>query len=165
MEVTDAQRHRVRRTEGAQGVDSMATRPDPTRQTVNEAASEAMRATSEASRRTLQGAQDAMRTTHAYLQQSTEANRKLFQAYAQGAEAALKGGFEVQNAVFAAGQSVLDASTTSSRDVVQQWTETAREAQQAMLDLWQAGVGAGDKMLGSAASGEMAGPDDRGRRR
>src|ERR671936_739911 len=165
MEVTDAQRHRVRWTEATQGVDSMATRPDTTRETVNDATSEAMRATSEASRRTLQGAQDAMRTTRAYLAESTEANRKLFQAYAQGVEAALKGGFEVQNAVFAAGQSVLDASTNSSRDVVQQWTEIAREAQQATLDLWQAGVGAGDQMLGSAASGEMAGQDDRGRRR
>jgi hypothetical protein len=49
--------------------------------------------------------------------------------------------------------------------VLQQWTEIAREAQQATLDLWQAGVGAGDKMLASAPSGEMAGQDDRGRRR
>src|SRR5918912_525066 len=143
----------------------MATRPDPTRQTVNEAASEAMRATSEASRRTLEGAQDVMRTTRAYLAESTEANRKLLQAYAEGVQAALKGGFEVQNAVFTAGQSILDASTNSSRDVLQQWTEIAHEAQQATLDLWQAGVGAGDQMLGSAASGEMAGQEDRGRRR
>src|SRR5919202_3297382 len=105
MWVMDAQSHRVKRTEGAQGVSTMATRPDPARQTVNEAASEAMRATSEASRRTLQGAQDAMRTTSAYLAESTEANRKLFNAYAQGVEAALKGGFEVQNAAIAAGQS------------------------------------------------------------
>jgi hypothetical protein len=143
----------------------MATRPETTRETVNPAASEAMRATSEASRRTLQGAQDVMRTTSAYLAESTEANRKLFQACAQGVEAAIRGGFEVQNAVFAAGQSVLDASSNSSRDVVQQWTEIAREAQQATLDLWQAGVGAGDKMLASAASGDMAGQEDRGRKR
>src|ERR671932_247799 len=124
----------------------MATRPDPTRQTVNEAASEAMRATSEASRRTLEGAQDVMRTTRAYLAESTEANRKLFQAYAQGVEAALKGGFEMQNALFTAGQSVLDASTTSSRNVVQQWTEIAHEAQQATLELWQGGGGGGEEM-------------------
>ena len=143
----------------------MATRPETTRETGNAAASEAMRATSEASRRTLQGAQDVMRTTRAYLQESTEANRKLFQAYAEGVEAALKGGFEVQNALFAAGQSVLDASAKSSRDVVQQWTEIAREAQQATLDMWQAGVGAGEKMLSSASSDEMLGQEDRGRRR
>jgi hypothetical protein len=80
----------------------MATRPDPARQPANEAASEAMQATSEASRRTLQGAQDAMRTTRAYLAESAAANRKLFSPYTQGIEAALKGGCEVQNAVFAA---------------------------------------------------------------
>jgi hypothetical protein len=140
-------------------------RTETTRETANPAASEAMRATSEASRRSLQGAQDVMRTTSAYLAQSTEANRKLFQAYAQGVEAALKGGFEVQNALFAASQSVLDTSAKSSRDVLQQWTEIAHEAQQATLDLWQGGVGAGDKMLAGTASGGMAGQDGRGRSR
>jgi hypothetical protein len=139
----------------------MATRPETTRETVNEA----VRATSEASRRTLLGAQDAMRTTRAYLEESTEANRKLFNAYAQGVEAAIKGGFEVQNAVLAAGMSFLDASTNSSRNVVQQWTEVTREAQQAALEAWQASVGAGDKMLASAASGEMSGQEDMGRKR
>src|SRR5919109_2041278 len=157
----DAQSHRVRRTEGAQGVDSMATRPDPTRQTVNEAASEAMRATSEASHRTLQGAQDVMQTTRAYLAESTEANRKLFNAYAQGVEAALKGGFEVQNAMFAAGMSFLDASTNSSRNVVQQWTEAAHQAQQATLEVWQARAGAGDRLL--ARSAEAAARGGRGK--
>ena len=143
----------------------MATRTETTRQTANEATSEAMHATSEASRRTLQGAQDVMRTTSAYLAQSTQANRKLFNAYAQGVEAALKGGFEVQNAVFAAGQSVLDASTNSSRNVVQQWTEAARQAQQATLEVWQASAGAGDRLLAGVASGEMSGQEDKGRKR
>jgi hypothetical protein len=32
--------------------------------------------------------------------------------------------------------------------VAQQWTEGAHQAQQATLEAWQAGVGAGDKMLG-----------------
>ena len=143
----------------------MTTRSDTPRQTVNEATSEAMRATSEASRRTLQSAQDVMRTTQAYMKESSDANRKLFHAYAQGVEAAIKGGFEVQHALFAAGQSVLDASTTSSRNVVQQWTEIAHEAQQATLEAWQATVGAGDKMLATAASGEMSGQEDKERKR
>jgi hypothetical protein len=144
----------------------MATTPNTTRETVNEATSEAIRATSEASRRTLQSAQDAMRTTRAYMVESTEANRKLFNAYAQGVEAAIKGGFEVQNAVYAAGMSFLDASSNSSRNVVQQWTEIAREAQQATLELWQAGVGAGDKMLASSAeTAEAAGREETRQRR
>ena len=136
----------------------MATAPNTTRETMNEAATEA-------SRRTLLSAQDAMRTTRTYLEESTEANRKLVHAYARGVEAAIKGSFEVQNAVFAAGMSFLDASTNSSRNVVQQWTEVARQAQQATLDMWQSGVGAGDKMLASAASGEMSEQEDKGRKR
>jgi hypothetical protein len=143
----------------------MATKSESTRQTVNEATNEAMRATSEASRRTLESAQDVMRTTRAYLAESTKANRKLFNAYAEGIEAALKGGFEVQNAMFAASMSLLDASTNSSRDVAQQWTEATQQAQQATLEMWQAGVGAGDKMLAGAGSGEMSGQDDKGQKR
>ena len=133
----------------------MATTPNTTREAVNEATSEAIRATSEASRRTLQSAQDAMRTTRAYLVESTEANRKLFNAYARGVEAALKGGFEVQNAMFAAGMSFLDASTNSSRNVVQQWTEATREAQQATLDVWQAGCRAAMHYSGLADAAEQ----------
>jgi ABC-type transporter Mla subunit MlaD len=147
----------------------MVATADTTRQTVNEGASEALRATSEASHHTLQSAQDIMQTTQqtarTYLEQSTEANRKLFDAYAQGVEAAIKGGFEVQNAIFAAGMSFIDASANSSRNVVQQWTEIAREAQQGTLDKWQAIVGAGDRILASAASGEMSGQEGKGRRR
>ena len=70
-----------------------------------------------------------------------------------------------QNAMFAAGMSVLDASTNSSRTVAQQWTEAARQAQQATLEVWQAGVGAGDRLLASASSGEISGQDDKGRKR
>ena len=143
----------------------MTTRPDTTRQTVNEAASEASRAASEASRRTLQSAQDATQTVRTYLEESIEANRKLFKAYAQGIEAALRGGFEVQNAALAAGMSFLDASTNSSRNVAQQWTEAMHEAQQATLDAWQAAVGAGDGLLARTSSDEVSGQEDKGRKR
>src|SRR5437588_12076764 len=106
----------------------MATTPNATRETVNEAASEVIRATSEASRRTLLSAQDAMRTTRTYMAESTEANRKLFNAYVKGCEAAMRNTFEVQNAVFAAGMSFIDASAGSSRNVVQQWTASIPQA-------------------------------------
>ena len=65
-----------------------------------------------------------------------------------------------ENAVFAAGMSFIDASAGSSRNVVQQWTEAMRQAQQATMDVWQAGVRAGDGLLASAASGEMSGQED-----
>jgi hypothetical protein len=143
----------------------MATRTDTPRETVNEAASEASRTTSEASRRTLLSGQDAMGTARTYLEESIEANRKLFNAYAQGIEVALRGSFEVQNAVFAAGMSFLDASANSSRNVAQQWTEAMHEAQQATLDAWQAAVGAGDGLLARASSDEVSGQEDKGRKR
>src|SRR4051794_1639556 len=58
-----------------------------------------------------------------------------------------------------------DASTTSSRTVAQQWTEAARQAEQANLEVWQAGVSAGDGLLASGSSGEMAGQEDKGPKR
>jgi hypothetical protein len=116
--------------------------PDTPRTTVNEAISEAIRATSEVSRHTL----------------------GVFNAYALVVEAAIKGSIAVQNAMFAAGMSFLDASTNSSRNVAQQWTEAARQAQQAKLEVWQAGVSAGDGLLASVSSGAMSGRDDKGRK-
>ena len=121
----------------------MATRPDTARMTVNEGVSEAIRATSQMSHLTL----------------------VVFNAYALAVEAALRGSFEVQNAFFAAGMSFLDASTTSSRTVAQQWTEAARQAEQAKLEVWQAGVSAGDGLPASASSGETSGQEDKGRKR
>ena len=67
--------------------------------------------------------------------------------------------------MFAAGLSFLDASTNSSRNVVQQWTEAARQAQQATLEVWQASAGAGERLLAGTASGEMPGQEDKGRKR
>src|SRR5438270_216722 len=121
----------------------MVTTPDSPRKSMNEAVSEAIRATSEVSHLTL----------------------GVFNAYALAVEAAIKGSIAVQNAMFAAGMSFLDASTTSSRNVAQQWTEAARQAQQAKLEVWQAGVSAGDGLLASVSSGGMSGQEDKGRNR
>jgi hypothetical protein len=121
----------------------MATTPGTPRTTANEAVSEAMRAMSEMSHLTL----------------------GVFNAYALAVEAAIKGTIAIQNAMFAAGMSFLDASTTSSRNVAQQWTEAARQAQQAKLEVWQAGVSAGDGLLAGVSSGERSGRDDKGRMR
>jgi hypothetical protein len=49
--------------------------------------------------------------------------------------------------------------------VAQQWTEAARQAQQAKLEVWQAGVSAGDGLLASVSSGEMPGQEDKGPKR
>jgi hypothetical protein len=121
----------------------MATRPDTARTTVNEGVSEAIRATSQMSHLTL----------------------VVFNAYALAVEAAIKGTIAVLNAMFAAGMAFLDVSTTSSRTVAQQWTEAARQVEQAKLEVWQAGVSAGDGLPASASSGETSGQEDKGRKR
>ena len=122
----------------------MVTTPDSPRKSMNEAVSEAIRATSEVSHLTL----------------------GVFNAYALAVEAAIKGSIAVQNAMFAAGMSFLDASTNSSRNVVQQWTEATHQAQQATLEVWQASAGAGDRLLASSAeTAEQAGREETRQRR
>ena len=62
--------------------------------------------------------------------------------------------------------SFLDAITNSSRNVVQQWTEATRQAQQATLEVWQASAGAGDRLLASSAeTAEQAGREEARQRR
>jgi hypothetical protein len=90
------------------------------------------------------------------MHQANEANRKLFDAWASGMEASLRAAFEVQNAALSTGRALMDASTESSRTVVQQWTEATREAQQATLDVWQAGFRAAMHYSGFAdAAGQQ----------
>jgi hypothetical protein len=89
----------------------------------------------------------------------------VFNAYALAVEAAIKGTIAVQNAMFAASMAFLDASTTSSRTVAQQWTEAAHQAEQAKLEVWRAGVSAGGGLLASVSSGEAAGQEDKGQKR
>jgi hypothetical protein len=58
----------------------------------------------------------------------------------------------------AAGMSFLGTSTNSSRNVVQQWTEAARQAHQATLDVWQASVHAGDRLPAPSALSFLSRP-------
>jgi hypothetical protein len=63
--------------------------------------------------------------------------------------------FEVQNAALSTGRSVMDASADCSRNMVQQWTEATREAQQATLDVWQAGCRAAMQYSGLGDAAEQ----------
>jgi hypothetical protein len=89
------------------------------------------------------------------MHQANEASRKMFDAWASGMEASLRAAFEVQNAALSSGHSLMDASTNSSRNVVQQWTEATREAQQATLEVWQAGFRAAMQYSGLANAAEQ----------
>lgn len=106
---------------------------------------EAVRATVEASRRSLTSAQEATRFSRDLFEQSTEAGRKLFAAYTQGLTAGLKAAFDVQNASLTAGVSLLEMASTSNRELARQLTETTHQMQKATLDSWQASLHAADK--------------------
>lgn len=63
----------------------------------------------------------------------SESSRPLFNSWLQGAEATLQASFELQNAL-------LDAASTSSRTIYQEWGTAARRAQSAALDAFRAQV-------------------------
>ena len=80
-----------------------------------------------------------------YLEEIGEVNRKLFSAWASGAEASLKATLETQNAALTAGLSLLRTAGDQNQAVGQQWAEVARQAQQAALDAFQATLRAAEK--------------------
>jgi hypothetical protein len=117
-----------------------------TASTVNEAA----RATAEATRRTMQSSQEAVRISRDIFEGSTEAGRKMFQAYTTAVTAGMKAAFEVQNAALATRLQVLDVADTNYRGLVNQVNETVRLAQEATLEAWQAGIRAGERLVSNA---------------
>jgi hypothetical protein len=74
-------------------------------------------------------------------------------AYTTGMTAGLKATFAVQNAVLAAGTSLLETATLSNRDLAKQFIEAAHQAQEAALEAWQASFRAAGKL---AANDEKA---------
>jgi hypothetical protein len=109
-----------------------------TQQSAQAAIDEAARTVAEASRRTTRQAQQF---TRALLDQSTEINRGLLNAWLSSSEALVRVAFEVQNAQLSAGlawwRSMADASR-STLDIVEQWDGASRKAQQAGLDAFEA---------------------------
>jgi hypothetical protein len=127
----------------------MAATTNFSRPTGTDPVKEAVRATIEASHRTIHSQQEAARFSRDLFEQSTEASRKLFAAYTTGVTAGIEATFEVQNAALLAGVSLLETAATSNRDLAKHITDTAHQAQQATLEAWQAGVHAADTFVAS----------------
>jgi hypothetical protein len=117
---------------------------ETTRPPVTDPVNEAVRATVEASRRTIHNTQEAARFSRDLLEQSSGANRKLFAAYTTGMTAGLNATFALQNAALSAGVSLLETAASSNRELAKQFTATAQQAQQATMEAWQAGTHAAD---------------------
>jgi hypothetical protein len=116
----------------------MPTEHTETRQSAQAAIDEAVRTVAETSRQTTRQAQQV---TRAMLDQSTEISRGLLSTWLSNTEALWRIAFELQNAQFSAAlawwRSLADASR-ASRDVVQQWDNVSRHAQQAGLEAFEA---------------------------
>jgi hypothetical protein len=116
----------------------MPTEHTETRQSAQAAIDEAVRTVAETSRQTTRQAQQV---TRAMLDQSTEISRGLLSAWLSNTEALWRVAFEIQNAQFSAGlawwRTLADASR-ASLDVVEQWDNVSRQAQQAGLEAFEA---------------------------
>lgn len=97
--------------------------------------------------------QQAAQTARAYQKETTDISRKVFDAWVAGAEATLRATFDEQNAALSAGLSVVDATTGSNQGAMRQWAETARQAQQAALDAFQANVRAAEQLANNPGPG------------
>jgi len=115
--------------------------------------SEAINAAAEASRRTVQSSQDAVKVSRELLDASTETGRKLFAAYTSVVSAGIKVLFDLQNAALSSNLSLVEAANVTSREWGAKVIESTHQAQQASLDMWQAGIRVGEKL---AASSEKA---------
>jgi hypothetical protein len=129
----------------------MATATDPKTPNIAESLNEATRATAEASRRTMQSTQEAVRVSRDFAEQSALASRKLFAAYTMGLTAGLKATYEVQNAAYAAGLSWFETAAATDRELFRQMLDVVRQSEQVSLDLWQAGIHATEKVIAPSA--------------
>jgi hypothetical protein len=104
----------------------------------------------EASRRAAEGARVAAEATRGLVGDSADVSRKLFDAWVEGAEAALRASFELQNAGLNASLSLLESTAAAERAALQQWDAAAHQAQQAALEAFRAQVRAAQRASESA---------------
>ena len=88
------------------------------------------------------------------LDAASEVSRRVFSAWADGAEATLKAMFDAQNTALQANMSVLQSATVANQAAVRRWTEMARQAQRAALEAFRANLEMGAKGAQGTQSGE-----------
>jgi hypothetical protein len=93
-----------------------------------------------------------------HLNEPAELSRHLLDAWAAGAESALKATFELQNAEIAAGLALFTTGADGNRRAIEQWAAVVRKAQQTVLDTLHTTVRAAEQQAEDAwPSGVSAG--------
>lgn len=118
---------------------------------VDEASRRTAQAATEATRQTAQAATEATRQT---TEQGVQLSRQVFEAWATSAEATLRASFETQNALLATGRSIAGATSSTSQTALEQLANVIRQAQESVLQAFQASVRQGQDL------GERFTPDE-----
>jgi hypothetical protein len=106
---------------------------------------EAVRITADSSRRTADTAQAAFAASRQYVDVANQINRDFLSLMTSATETSLQTTFEVQNAVLARSQAVLETSANLSKDALDRWFEVIRQAQATTLKSYESSA----KLLGS----------------
>jgi hypothetical protein len=115
------------------------------------AVTEANRVFAEASRRGIEESKAAFEVARDLLDDATEVNKKVFEAWLATSESSLKASFEVYNASLSLALPLLEATTNSSRALLQQWDVVARQGQKAALEVFHAQVRAAARYARTSA--------------
>ncbi len=107
---------------------------------------EAAETMADASRRATESAKAATEITSTYLNDSTQAGRKMFSAWTTGTESAFKASSELQSTLLKSALSLIETNARSSRSMLEQWSAASRETQQAWTELFQASATAAERL-------------------
>ena len=125
--------------------------------TTNEMPESAAAAVAEATRIAAQAARNGTETTKAsieaarsFVDDTNTLGRDLLGTWSSQSEAALKAGFDAQNAAIEAGLGLFDMSFKGNRQAVEQFSVLVKRTQQATLESWQSTVKATAKATDAA---------------
>jgi hypothetical protein len=109
------------------------------------AVTEATRIAAQAARRNTETAKASIDAARSYLDEAGTLGRDLLDTWSSQSEAALKAGFDAQNAAIDAGLGLFDLGVKGNRQAAEQFTTLVKQTQQATLESWHAAVKAAAK--------------------
>jgi hypothetical protein len=118
----------------------MSTTTNEMNETAAAAVTEASRIAAEAARTGTETAKASIDAARSYLGETTTVGRELLNSWFAQSEAAMKTGFEAQNAAIEAGLTLFDMSVKGNKQAVGQFSDLVKRTQQATLESWQSAV-------------------------
>ena len=104
------------------------------------AVTEASRIAAQAARNGTETAKASIEAARTYADDTNALSRDLLGTWSIQSEAAIKTGFEAQNAAIEAGLGLFDLGVKGNRQAVEQFSEIVKRTQKATLETWQTTV-------------------------